>query len=213
MERPILQAEIRTELGKNHIKTVRKAGRIPAIVYGAEVANGSMDVSLSNAEFDRAIAKYSANGLFDLEINGEKKTVYVAEIQRHPVRRTYTHVDLHQIEMNVVQSFKMPISFVGSPVGVKNGGIFEIQIHQIEISCLPAALPDRVEVDITNLGINEVVYAKDIVLPENVTLENDEMMVLAIVSSVAEEAAVTETETPAEPEMIKEKKVDEKKPE
>lgn len=213
MERPILQAEIRTELGKNHIKTVRKAGRIPAIVYGAEVANGSMDVSLGNAEFDRAIAKYSANGLFDLEINGEKKTVYVAEIQRHPVRRTYTHVDLHQIEMNVVQSFKMPISFVGSPVGVKNGGIFEIQIHQIEISCLPAALPDRVEVDITNLGINEVVYAKDIVLPENVTLENDEMMVLAIVSSVAEEAAVTETETPAEPEMIKEKKVDEKKPE
>lgn len=213
MERPILKAEVRKELGKNHIKTVRKSGRIPAIVYGAEVAKGSMDVSLDNAEFDRAIAKYSANGLFDLEINGEKKTVYVAEIQRHPVRRTYTHVDLHQIKMNVVQSFKMPISFVGSPVGVKNGGIFEIQIHQIEISCLPAALPDRVEVDITNLGINEVVYAKDIVLPENVTLDNDEMMVLAIVSSVAEEAVVTETETPAEPEMIKEKKVEEKKPE
>ncbi|MCE5197280.1 MAG: 50S ribosomal protein L25 [Negativicutes bacterium] len=213
MERPILHAEIRKELGKNHIKAVRKAGRIPAVVYGAEVANGSMGVSLDNAEFDKAITKYSAHSLFDLEINGEKKTVYVTEIQKHPVHRRYVHVDLHQMEMNVVQSFRMPISFVGSPVGVKNGGIFEIQIHQIEISCLPAALPDRVEVDISNLGINEVVYAKDIVLPADVTLDIDGMMVLAIVSSLAEEAAVTESETPAEPEMIKEKKTEEKKPE
>jgi large subunit ribosomal protein L25 len=207
MERAKLEAVVRSNIGSNASRALRKTGMIPAVVYGEAVPNGSMEISLDNYAFERAIAKNSADGLFDLSVGEHVYTVHNSEIQKHPVKRTFLNVDLHQIEMNMVQTFRVPVVFVGNPVGVKEGGILEIQNHHVEISCLPNDLPEKIEHNISSQGLGDVVYARDLVLPENITLDSELMLVLTTINEVHEDAEDAEDAVVAEPEMIREKKI------
>lgn len=119
MERPKLQAVARAKSGTNSSRALRKSGILPAIIYGEEVPNGAMEISLNDHDFTRAIAQNSADGLFDLEIGDQVYTIHISEIQKHPVKRTHYHVDFHQIEMNVVQTFRCTDELYRQPHWIK----------------------------------------------------------------------------------------------
>ena len=207
MERAKLQAVVKEKSGTNASRALRKTGMVPAVVYGEAVPNGSMEISMNNYDFERAIAKHSSDGLFDLEVAGQMFTVHISEIQKHPVKRNFLNIDLHQIEMNIVQTFRVPLAFVGTPIGIKEGGILEIQNHHVEISCMPNDLPEKIEHNITNQAMGDVVYAKDLVLPAGVTLDSDLLLVLTTINALGEEVEAAEAAEVAEPEMIREKKI------
>lgn len=206
MERAKLQAVLRAKSGTNASRALRNTGMVPAVLYGENVPNGSMQISVNNYEFERAIAKHSSDGLFDLHVEDQVYTVHISEIQKHPVKRTFLNIDLHQIEMNVIQSFRVPVVFVGSPIGVKEGGILEIHHHHVEVTCLPNDLPEKIEHNIAAQGLGGVVYAKDLAMPTGVTLESDLMTVMTTINTVGEDKEATEGA--AEPEVIKEKKTE-----
>lgn len=197
MERPKIQAQKRTRTGSVVSKAMRKSGRLPAVVYGVSVPGGTIDISLDNYEFERAIALNSVGGLFDLHVEGQIFPVSIAEIHKHPVKRTFYNVDFHQIEMDVVQTFRVPVVYVGTPIGVKAGGILETQSHHVDIACLPTVLPESIEHDISEQDIGVVVYASELKLPEGVELKSDPMMVLTTMgsaSSKSEEEVEVKTE-------------------
>jgi large subunit ribosomal protein L25 len=207
MERAKLQAVARAISGTNASRALRKTGMIPGVVYGEAVPNGSMEITLNNYDFERAISKNSSDGLFDLEVGEQMFTVHISEMQRHPVKRNFLNIDLHQIEMNMVQTFRVPLVFVGTPIGIKEGGILEIQNHHVEISCLPNDLPDKIEHNISNQALGDVIYAKDLVLPAGITLDSDLLLVLTTINALGEEVEEEVAAEVVEPEMIREKKI------
>ncbi|NLN83528.1 MAG: 50S ribosomal protein L25 [Firmicutes bacterium] len=209
MERAKLVAVKREQIGTIASKALRNRGKLPGVVYGGSVPNGSMEITLDNYEFERAIAKNSVDGLFDLDIEGQVFTVHIADIHRHPIRRTFYNVDLRQIDMTVVQVFRVPIIFNGTPVGVSAGGVLETQNYHVEVLCLPINLPESLEVDISEQDIGDVIYASDLEIPEDVELSSDPEMVLTVISTVAieededevdEELEGLEEETEEDPE-------------
>ena len=209
MERAKLVAVKREQIGSIASKALRNRGKLPGVVYGGSVPNGSMEITLDNYEFERAIAKNSVDGLFDLDIEGQVFTVHIADIHRHPIRRTFYNVDLRQIDMTVVQVFRVPIIFNGTPVGVSAGGVLETQNYHVEVLCLPINLPESLEVDISEQDIGDVIYASDLEIPEDVELSSDPEMVLTVISTVAieededevdEELEGLEEETEEDPE-------------
>ena len=216
MERAKLVAVKREQIGTIASKALRDRCKLPGVVYGGSVPNGSMEITLDNYEFERAIAKNSVDGLFDLDIEGQVFTVHIADIHRHPIRRTFYNVDLRQIDMTVVQVFRVPIIFNGTPVGVSAGGVLETQNYHVEVLCLPINLPESLEVDISEQDIGDVIYASDLEIPEDVELSSDPEMVLTVISTVAieededevdEELEGLEEETEEEQEEPEKEKV------
>lgn len=206
----VIPAERRQELGSNAVKWLRRAGKLPAVVYGKDVENQSVSLTIDARNFDRIYASYSINTLFDLQLDGQEMLVMVKAIQRHPVKRTILHVDFMKVNMSQKQEFQIPLNLSGTPKGVKEGGIMEQVTHAVTVICLPNVIPSGIEVDISELGIGEHITAQELPIPEGVELASDPLTVICTVRAIVErDESAEEGEAPAEPEMIREKKDEE----
>jgi len=212
-----LAAQPRTETGRSAVKKIKEQGSIPAVIYAHNEAPAALRVA--ERDIDAILAHaVGENVLVDLEIaGGARRMAMIQEVQHHPVTQAIMHVDFVGVSANEALEATVPVEASGDADGVKNGGgLLEQLTRSIRISCLPKDLPDVISVDVTALKIGDSLHVRDIRLPAGVTaLEPDHTVFLVAAPTVAAEpepaAAAAAEAAPAQPEMIKEKKVEEKK--
>jgi large subunit ribosomal protein L25 len=184
-----LVAEARDAIGKGVARRLRTAGRIPAVVYGRGVASKS--ISIDPSALLRLLQSSGAgiNTLVELRLDGAARTVLVKELQRDPVRGRPLHADFYLVELDKTVEVSVPIRLVGKAQGVEFGGILDHPLREIELECLPRAIPESVEVDVSALGVGDSIHVRDLVLPEGVQVRTDADQAVAsvIAPSVVEE--------------------------
>jgi large subunit ribosomal protein L25 len=212
-----LTVENRIHETKGTLKDKRKQGLIPAIVYGSEEKN--IPVWIKEKEFDKIIhTEQGANVLINLKIGDQTKMVLVKDIQRHVVSIKIIHVDFHIISLKKKIEIEVPIHIHGEAPGVKvGGGVLQHILRNMHVRCLPTEIPQKIELDVSNLNINEGILVKDIKIDGNYEILNDpDSTVLNVVPPTKLEepepdaaAAVVEGAVPTEPEVISKGKKEE----
>ena len=197
-------AEERSGTGKGANRKLRATGRIPAVVYGRGKA--TRHVTLDPTALGKLLHRSGSgiNTLVDLEIGGAETVVLVREIQREPVGGRWLHADLYEVDLQQKIQVSVPLHIVGRPMGVENGGILDHPLREVEIECLPRAIPDSVEVDVSSLDVGDSIHVRALALPEGATMRSDpDLAVASVVLPKAEEepvaaAAVVAEGAPAE---------------
>ncbi len=190
-----LAATIREDLGKQKVIKLRQKGEVPAVMYGE--GKETQHLTLNGHEVHMLFLKGGSTKLINLKVKKGKKEeqdhVLIKEFQRHPVKGNVIHMDFLRVAMDHLVTVKVPVHLEEKKT--KDGGILELVLHELEVSCLPASIPNRIHLDVSNLTIGSGLHVKDIALPEGVTAVNspDETVVLAASPTLAAEAAA-ETE-------------------
>ena len=166
-----IQGEPRDKYGRSGSRKLRKAGRVPAIVYGGgqEPTSVSLDHNTLLHQMHRE-AFYTS--ILSIKVGSETQAVVVKAVQRHPAKPLIMHLDLQRVVEDEEISLNVPIHFLGETIakGVKEqGGVVEHILTDVEISCLPRHLPEYLELDVTNLELNHIYHLSDIKLPEGVS--------------------------------------------
>ena len=190
-----LKAKQRETSGKGAARRLRQNKAIPGIVYG----HGSEPVmlSLDAIEFDKIIRENGSTGLFfNLKIEGGKnKTVMLKEMQMDTFSLNYLHIDLHEIDMDTTVTISIPVEVVGQSKGVEEGGVLQMIRRELDVVCKPADTPDRIQIDISDLGIGDSVHVEEIDLGDNVEIPFDvDFTVIAIGAPTEEEEEIEEDE-------------------
>ena len=192
---------------KKELSTLRAGSRIPAVVYGGE--NPPLNIALSEREFMDARKKGGVNAILRLKHPKGEETVMVKELQRHPVTDRPVHADFQRISLTQKIDARVPLIVIGVATGVKDfGGMLAIDLRELRIKALPNKIPQKIEVDVTKLGLHEALHVGDLTLPEGVEIVDDAKAVvvhvtIAKVEVVEEVAAVVPAEgaaAAAEPE-------------
>ncbi len=207
-----LAVETREGRGKSYTRKLRSAGRIPAVCYGSSLE--STPLVLDPTALDKLLRKSSAgmNTLIDLQGGGlDGRVVLVKDLQRDPVSGRMLHADFYAVDADRAIEVSVPVHVVGTPVGVSlGGGILDFPLREVEVLCLPGAIPQELPVDVGALELGDSIHVRDLALPGGVELVSDpDLTVVSVVAPAkaeeeaapAEEAAVGEgAEAPAEGE-------------
>jgi large subunit ribosomal protein L25 len=217
MQRMDLEAEQRQRSGKGVARTLRRAGRIPAVLYG----NGTSSLlSIHPADLIKILKSESGeNALINLKIKGgesvETRTAILRDFQKDPITGGILHADLFEINMNKAIRIRVPIMVTGDPSeGVKEGGVLQHNLREVEIECLPSMIPDHLDVDASHLKIGESIHVRDLQVQEGIRILEDKDLAIVSVAAPMSEAKLEEilAGTPAEtkePELIGKKKEEE----
>jgi large subunit ribosomal protein L25 len=198
-----LSATMRTKRGRGFARQARREGKIPGVVYGPEIE--PMALVVDEREFRAAMKSASGGSVFDLNVDGVKNKAIVRDIQRDPVTSKVIHVDFHAISMNKPINVFVPISFIGTARGVKtDGGIMQTTMRELEISCLPANIPDKIDIDVSDLGIGDSVHVRDISIPEANILSEERRTIVVISAPTIVKAEVTAEEAEEAEEAVEE---------
>jgi large subunit ribosomal protein L25 len=214
----VLEAVERTTRGKNENRRLRVSGRIPAVVYG--VREGGKAIAVDPKTLTKILqTELGANTLISLKLPGGGDTrVLVKEYQYDPVTHQLLHADFYKVAMDKVIRVTVTVVARGEPKGVKQqGGVLDIVQRQIELECLPADIPQHIEIDVTEMMVGQSVRVRDVATnPKWKALSDPDTMLMHVIIPkveevpVAPEAAATAAAAgPAEPEVIKKGKKDE----
>jgi large subunit ribosomal protein L25 len=225
----LLEATVRDSFGKNEARRTRAAGRVPAVVYGSsgEGSGGDSKAATPISVEPKALLRIlhsesGANTLISLKLAGAKDArVLVKEYQLDPVTHQVLHADFFRIAMDRVLRVSVPVTVKGEAPGVKQqSGILEFVHRIVEVECLPADIPEHIEVNVGDLMLHQGIRVRDVPVNPKVKLVDDaDMMLVHVIMPKAEEApapaegaaaaATTVAAAPAEPEVIKKGKKDE----
>jgi len=169
-----LKAEVREHKGSADSRRLRADGNIPAVVYGLGME--PLSVLVNARDFTNAMkTEAGSNIILNLEVGKQKITALAREIQKHPYRNEFLHVDLIQIDLTKTVAADVHVNYIGTPIGVKeDGGLIQTINSSISITALPTNIPSAVSLDISGLNVGENATAKDVVLPEGVELSNED---------------------------------------
>src|SRR5437773_2077653 len=202
----IVRATTREGRGKNDARRARRNGQVPLTIYGGQ---GETVAALAPLSELAAILRSDTgrNTIVTLEVEGVGASeVMFQDRQIDPVRGRLVHADFKRLVKGEKIQATVPLRLVGEPIGVKEqAGILEQIIREIEIRCEPREIPEHLDVDVTNLGVNDVVHVSDIPTSEGVEILEDADTVIATIGVIREEpvaAAPVEGEVPTEPEVI-----------
>jgi len=200
-----LHVQLRDASGKGVARKLRAVGRIPGVVYGRSQA--AVPVSLDPKLLRRVLTRSESglNTLFELEVEGggalQGTPVLVRELQRDPVRGDYLHADLLAIDLQQKIDVAVPIHVTGKARGVEFGGILDHSLRELEIFCLPTAIPKEILADVTELDVGDSLHVRDLPLPPGVELRSDpDLSVVSVVLPAAEVVATPAEAVPAEGE-------------
>ncbi|NLJ80742.1 MAG: 50S ribosomal protein L25 [Firmicutes bacterium] len=188
-----LAAEPRTETGKASARQLRAGEKIPAVLYGSGLPAANLAVLTKDAERALAVA---GGGLIDLELNGESKTVIIKEIQKDPVRGDLLHLDFHEIDLTKKLEITVPIRVFGEEQRPSDGGVVTTLLWEVTVLCLPSDIPEAIEVDVSDLELDNVINVDELVLPPGVEIleEADEAVVKVDIPSLELEEEVEDEE-------------------
>ncbi len=187
-----LQAEKRDAKGTTASKRLRRTGVVPAVIYGSKQREYMIQLD-SKSFFDLARKQASHNFLVHLEIAGaneKTKLAIVQDIQRDPLSGSLIHVDFRAVSETDTIHATIPIELRGEPAGVKTGGLLEQMVHEIEVFCRPADLPETIVNQVESLKMGEALKVGELNLPNGVTVKMDPEVLVAHVTQTR--AAVSE---------------------
>jgi large subunit ribosomal protein L25 len=187
MSQVVLSARNRQKAGSAESRRLRRSGRIPAVLYGR--SGQAIAIDLDAQEFMRRVRNISESTIVKVEADGKSYDAFVKDTQRNIIDGNILHVDFYEVESGVVLRAKVSLHLNGNPLGVREGGILENPLHEIEVECLPGNLPERIEVDISGLKVNQSLHVRDIPLGEGVKLLSGADQVVALVKFAKAEAA------------------------
>ncbi len=205
-----LGVELREGRGKGVARKLRATGRIPGICYRRNAE--SIAVSLDPRELELVLQSASAgiNTLLDLKVAGggdfDGRQVLVKELQRDPISGAYLHADLYAVDLKQTIHVSIPIQIKGSAIGVtQDAGILDHATRELDVECLPNAIPEEFAVDVSGLDIGDSIHVRDLEIPEGVEILNDpDVSIVSVVAPVAVEEEVVEDEEAVEGEALPE---------
>jgi large subunit ribosomal protein L25 len=165
-----LQAEVRTQSGTGAVKRMRKAGNIPAALYGRKVK--ASNIQVHGKTFSKLLeGSASDNILVSLKIAGasEDQLALVQEVQHDYLRGGILHIDFHAVAADEEIHANVPVTIVGEAKGQKQGGLVEAIHHEIEVRCLPKDLPESIQIDVTSLEVGHGIHVREITFPAGVS--------------------------------------------
>jgi len=199
-----LAVEVREGTGKGPARRLRQQGRAPAVLYGHGRTPVALSFERKALELILVHSHHGLNTLIDLRGGGSGvagKTIMIRELQRDPVRGDVLHADMLEVAADEVVHVSVPVHLDGTPRGVtQENGMLDQSLREIELECLPRAIPDELVVDVSELGLGDSLHVSDVPLPEGVELRSDpELSVASVVAStVSEEAEELEEAEAAE---------------
>jgi hypothetical protein len=202
MEEKVLNANHRVVLTKSNLLSLRRQKRIPAVMYDRHGKATSIDVC--EVEFGKLFKTITESTILKVMLEGEEHEVFVKDYQYDRVKDKIVHVDFYAVERGVPLRTKVKVKLVGSPDGVRRGGVLETGATEVEVECLPKHLPTRLVVDVSGLELNASLHVKDIAISEGVTILTDPEITVATLkfasydvpaSSSTEATATAETTT------------------
>jgi large subunit ribosomal protein L25 len=195
--------------GKNEARRLRQSGLIPAVLYGAGLE--PLNLAVDPKQINRILhSEQGHNTIFDMSAGGDSGKVMIVDWQYEPVKGALLHVDLKRIAMDKLLTVSVPVLLKGEAPGVKiQGGILEQMLREVEIECLPADIPRRIDGDVSQLVFGQTLRVADLPHSDKIKFLTDENQAVAHVTAVKEVAAVAPAEgaevvaAAAEPEVIK----------
>ena len=210
MDIPTIKAEPRQAAGSRAAARLRRAGKVPAIVYGHKkdpqpitLDGHSMELHLSHGAH-----------LLNLDVGGKMQPCLIKEAQYDYLGSALVHVDLARVDLNERVKVTVPIELRGTPKGIAEGGVLRQELADIEVECLVTSIPEKIRIDVSDMALNEVMYVKDLKLASGIVATSDAENVVAtvripITKTAEETAAAAPVEGAAEPEVIAKGKVEE----
>ena len=187
MSQVVLSARNRQSKGSAEARRIRRTGRIPGVIYGR--SGKAVSIDLDALEFINRVKGISESTIVKVDLDGKPYDAFVKATQRNIIDGAILHVDFYEVESGVALRARVSINLKGSAIGVREGGVLEFPLHEIEVECLPKDLPERIEVDISNLGANQSIHVKDIVLSSAIRVISVPEQVVALVKYAREAAA------------------------
>jgi large subunit ribosomal protein L25 len=212
-----IKGEIREIFGKNASRRLRREGKVPAILYGVKAENVSLSLDKKDI-FQILRSESGENTIFKLSYDSKTQDVMIKDVQINPADDELLHVDLILISMDKEIRVTVPFVLTGEAVGVKaEGGFVDFVTREIEIECMPRAIPEHIVVDISNLHLHQSVKVEEISPPEGAKWVDDPETVIAMIHAQAKEEVVAEAEEEEEeviaegeePEVIKKERTGE----
>ena len=209
MEQIKLKANLREGIGKEKSKKLRATGFVPGVVYHR--GDKSVAISLVDKEISKILhSEGGENVLINLTIENDKKSkpraVIIKEVQHDPVKRNILHVDFNEISLTEKIIVEVEVIGIGEPVGVKQeGGALDHPLRFVKVQCLPTDIPKHIDVDISNLKLNDSIHVKDLAVSDKIKVLTDPDVLLFQVKLHEEKVEEVAAETP-ELEVIREKK-------
>lgn len=206
MEQTVIEAQRREERGDGPARRLRAQGMLPAVVYG--LGHEPLPLAVSARAVTEALHHGGANVLVDLRVpdlpHAGSVAAMIRQVQRDPVKHQPLHVDFQWVSLRDKMTALVPVVTVGESPGVKAGGVVDLALHEVEVECLPTAIPEHLVVDLTGMEIRDTRKVGDLQVPAGVTLLTPaEETVVSIVPPIKEEAlapALEEAEAGAEQE-------------
>lgn len=164
-------ANTRSAQGTGASRRLRRAGKVPGIIYGGTVTPTAIELDHNNLFHALRVESFHSSVL-DMELDGKSEQVLLRDVQWHPYKQQVMHIDFQRIDANQKITMKVPLHFTNqevSPAVKLSGAIISHVFNEIEISCLPGKLPEFIEVDLANLETGKTVHVRDIPMPEGVT--------------------------------------------
>ncbi len=186
----IFHGEARTELGKGATGRLKRSGRIPAVLYGQK---DTVPFSLDSRSFHKDIHGVSESTIVTIKIGGDEYHALIKDYQHEVLTDTITHVDFYEVEKGKVLRTNIPLHLEGVAPGIKQGGILDHLLHDIEVECLPKDIPEAITVDVSTLNLGDILRVEDLKLSSAIKVLTDTDR--TVVNIVAPKA---EVEAPAE---------------
>lgn len=196
-----LKAEKRTTKGSKGVHKLRMLGQIPAVLYGHKQDN--LMLCLKESEFERLLN--TRTRMIRLVLDNKKESALIKEVQYDHVTDRILHVDFSRIDLDERVKLRVSIELAGESVGVKEGGVLTHVMKEIEIECLPTAIPEKIKVNISELGLGNAIHVKELPALEGIRYTSDADAVVVSVHQIVEKKAVPEEELLTEPEVITKK--------
>jgi large subunit ribosomal protein L25 len=184
----LINVEKRNDEGKGASRRLRRAGVVPAIVYGGELKPVSIQLQHKDV-WHASQNEWFYSSILDLSLGGDVQKVLLRDMQRHPFKQLVMHLDFQRVNENEAIRVRVPLHFLNqevSPAGKTSGIVITHEINEVEISCLPRNLPEYIEIDLSELKIDDIIHLSEIKLPEGVEIpelrlgkEHDHAVVVA----------------------------------
>lgn len=201
MRKGTMTAEPRTPGTKGALRKMRTEGRVPGTLYGS----GVTPVSVTVGEKDVSTALRTGVRVLDLRLGSESVAALLKDVEYDHLGERLIHVDFQRLVKGDAIEIRVPITFKGTPVGLKEGGVFNVLMDTLEVSCQPEEVPDAIEVDVTPLEMGESLHVREIPLPPGVEAVEEPEIVVAVVTHSDKEAEAAPTvpeEAAVMPEVI-----------
>jgi large subunit ribosomal protein L25 len=215
-----IKVEKRNDEGKGASRRLRRAGFVPAIVYGGELQPVSIQIAHKDV-WHASQNEWFYSSILDLDLGGDKQKVLLRDMQRHPYKQLVLHLDFQRVNENEAIRVRVPLHFMNqevSPAGKASGVVVTHELNEVEIACLPKDLPEYIEIDLSELKVDDIIHLSGLKLPKGVEIpelrlgkEHDHAVVIAKEMREEVEAAPAAEGEAAAPAAAAPAKKDEKK--